>query len=166
MDINKIPLGTPEEFNVLVEIPTGSANKYELDESTGFITLDFVFKDGLVYPFNYGSIPHTRAEDGDMLDAAVFSSQPIPPNTVVKVKTFGMLKLKDRGEQDNKILAVPLVDPLAKELDNIVDFTESQQKDFENFWLKVAEQKNKVIILEGFFGKQEAMEEVKKSEVK
>ncbi len=162
MDFKKIPLGTPEEFNVFIEIPAGGSNKYELDENTGFITLDFVYRNGLYFPFNYGFVPQTIAEDGDMLDAVVFSTNSIPSGTVVKVKAFGILKLKDRGEQDNKLLTVPLVDPMASNFNDLVDFNEKQKSLVYNFFKEVGVQKNKSMEIEGFFSRTDAIEEIKK----
>ncbi|MGC9968524.1 MAG: inorganic diphosphatase [Minisyncoccia bacterium] len=162
MDINNIPLGTPEEFNVLVEISTGSSNKYEYDEALQAIKLDYVFHDGFHFPFNYGLIPHTRAEDNDPLDAIVLSSYPIQPNTVVMVKPLGILRLKDRGEQDNKLVTVPSVDPLADKLKSINDLSDKEKEDIAAFFKEVGVQKNKTMDIEGFFGRDEAVAEVKR----
>jgi len=111
MSYKNIPLGTVEEFNVIVEIPKGSENKYEYDEDLDVIKLDWVFSGGFHFPFDYGYIPETRGGDGDHLDAFVFSSHPIDFGAVVKCRAIGMIELIDRGEEDNKILAVALADP-------------------------------------------------------
>ena len=162
MNLKDIPLGTPEKFNVLVEISKGAVNKYEYEESWGALKLDFVFRDGLNFPFNYGLIPHTKAEDNDPLDAIVLSSHPISPNIVVAVKPIGILKLKDRGEQDNKIIGVPVVDPLADSLNSINDLTGKEKQDMVSFFKDVGVQKKKTMDIEGFFDKDEAMAEVKR----
>lgn len=162
MNFNDIPLGTPEQFNVLVEIPTGSVNKYELNEHTGFITLDYVFKDGFCFPFNYGFVPHTKAGDNDPLDAVILSTSPICINTVVMVKPIAILKLKDKGEQDNKLITVPVVDPLANKLNNVDDLTDIQKQEIKEFFKQVGVQKNKTMDIEEIYDKEEAINEVKK----
>lgn len=162
MNFEDIPLGKPELFNVLVEIPAGSVNKYEMDATTGHIFLDYVFKDGFSFPFNYAFVPHTMAEDGDPLDVMVLSSAPIHPNTVVQVKPLGILKLKDRGEQDNKLVGVAAVDPMADGLNDISDLGEEWTTKTRAFWEQVAVQKNKVMEIDKFYGKDEAIAEVKR----
>lgn len=162
MNYKDILLGTPEQFNVLIEISHGSVNKYELDENTGFITLDYVFKDGFQFPFNYGFVPNTLAEDNDPLDAIVLSSSPIYPNTVVMVKPIAILKLKDRGEQDNKLITVPVVDPLAAKLNDLADLAIDQKNGIKEFFKQVGIQKNKLMEIDELYDRQEAIEEVKK----
>ncbi len=162
MNLDNIPLGTPEEFNVLVEIPTGSVNKYEYDEALRAIKLDYVFHNGFHFPFNYGFIPHTKAEDNDPLDAVVLSSYPIQPNTIVMVKPLGILRLKDGGEQDNKLITVPSVDPLTNELKSIADLSDKEKEDITAFFKEVGVQKNETMDIEGFFGRDEAIAEVRR----
>jgi len=162
MDIENIPLGTPEEFNVLIEIPQGSSNKYEYDEGLKEIKLDYVFKDGFHFPFNYGLIPHTRAGDGDPLDAVVLSSYPLQSNTLATVKPLGILKLKDRGEQDDKLITVPLADPIAKKFNDIADLSEQQKQEIVDFFKEVGVQKNKSMDIAGFEDRQSAIREIKR----
>lgn len=163
INFKKIPFGDPEKFNVLVEIPEGSINKYELDETSGLLKLDFVFRDDLFVPFNYGSVAGTKSEDNDPLDAIVYSSKPLLPASLVAVKPVGLFKMKDRGEQDNKILTVPVTDPLSASLNDIIDISEKRRNDITHFFQQVGIQKNKTVVFEGFFGKQEALAEINKS---
>ncbi len=162
MNLKNIHLGTPKNPNVVIEIPAGSPNKFEYDETVGSLKLDFVFRNGFHFPFNYGFVPHTLAEDNDPLDAAVLSTELIPPLTVVSVKPIAILKLKDRGEQDNKLITVPLVDPLAENLNSLADLTENQKKEIVAFFKEVGVQKNKIMDIEGFEDKNAAIEEVRK----
>ena len=154
-----------DTYDVLIEISQGSANKYEIDEKTGKFILDFVFKDGLVFPFNYGFIPNTKAEDGDSMDVAVFSSEPIEQGAIVAVKPIAMAKMKDRGAQDDKIIAVPLGDPMAEKFNSLIDFDENRQKAFVDFYLQVAVQKNKIIKPEGFVDKEETIAEIERRKI-
>ena len=76
MSLHKLTIGkdAPEIFNVVVEIPKGSHNKYEFDEETGLIKLDRVLFSPMHYPLDYGFIPETRSEDGDHLDAMIIGA--------------------------------------------------------------------------------------------
>jgi inorganic pyrophosphatase len=166
MDLKKIPFGSMEAFNVLVENSRGSQNKYEYDEELETIKLDFVFSGDLKWPYNYGFIPHTRAGDGDMLDVCVLSSHAIDPGVVVKCKAIGMIEVLDRGEVDNKILAVALPDLLAEKYSDITDLSDEQIREFEDFLQDLAVQKNKIMEIKGFRNKEIAEAEIKKSAAK
>jgi inorganic pyrophosphatase len=103
----------PDEIRVMIEIPAGSAIKYEIDEESGQLEVDRFLSTAVNYPANYGTIPETRAEDGDALDVLVYTRAPIQPGAFIKVRPIGILRMRDRGERDDKILAVPnsAVDP-------------------------------------------------------
>ncbi len=162
MELENIPLGSSENPNVIIEISEGSSNKFEYNEKLNALRLDFVFRDGFHFPFNYGFIPHTKAEDSDPLDVAVLSSEPIPPLTVVTIKLIAILKLKDRGEQDNKLIGVPLVDPLSDKLNSLDDLTEEKKEGMVNSFKEIGVQKNKSMAIEGFEDRDAAIEEVKR----
>jgi inorganic pyrophosphatase len=166
MDIKNISFGQTEAFNVFVENPRGGQNKYEYDEELEVIKLDFIFSGDLRWPYNYGFIPQTRAGDGDMLDVCILSSHPIDPGVMVECKAIGMVEVMDRGEVDNKILAVPLCDPLAEKYNNITDLSDEQTREFEDFLRELAVQKNKIMEVKGFRNKEIAEAEIKKSLVK
>lgn len=163
MNIKNIPFGEIDGFYVVVETPQGSCNEYEYDENTQAFKLNFVYKNGLSYPFNYGSVAGTRGGDGDFLDAIVFSSFPLPVGSIVLCQAVGMIELLDRGERDNKIITVPILDPLSEKYNSLEDFSEEQIRQMEDFFQEVAVQKNKIMEIKGFFGKGRALEEIEKS---
>jgi inorganic pyrophosphatase len=151
------------DFNVLIEIPKGTKNnKYEYDHKTGKMVLDFVFEN-LTYPYNYGEAVGTMGGDGDALDVLVFSEKPLEQSMVVKCAPFGIMKMLDRGEVDDKLLAVPLGDSYAEKYKDITDFSEEERKQVREFNQEIARQKKKHTKILGFFGKEEALEEIKKS---
>ena len=96
---------TKESFDVLIEIPKGSRNKYEYDFDIKKIRYDRMIFSSMMYPADYGFIPETLALDGDPLDVLVLGPA-VPRGRVVQVKIIGVLKLLDRGEQDDKLIAV------------------------------------------------------------
>lgn len=149
-------------LKVFIEIPAGSNEKYEFDEKSGELKLDFVFKN-LVYPYNYGFIPNTLAGDGDALDALVLSSAPLERGKIVDCAPIGVLEMTDRGEVDNKIIAVAAFDPLFEKYKDIGDITDSIREEWKKFWQEVARQKQKTIEIKGYLGKDSAMDEIKNS---
>ncbi|MBE7082910.1 MAG: inorganic diphosphatase [Clostridiales bacterium] len=100
-----------DDFVAFIEIEQGSKNKYELDKETGLIILDRVLFTSTHYPMNYGFIPLTYSEDNDPLDVFVLCSQPIEKASLVRCYPIGVIKMRDRNELDEKIIAIPFGDP-------------------------------------------------------
>lgn len=157
-----LPSGTVQEFNVVIEIPYGSQNKYELDPKTGALFLDRVLYSSEFYPFNYGFIPSTKAEDGDALDVAVFLTNPVPPTTVVRSRAVGILKKIDSGDIDNCVLAVPVDDPRFKNIKDLGDLGEHTLKEIADFFEQYKRLQNKKVEIQGFFDTQTANQEISK----
>lgn len=112
MDLSRIPAQPePGLINVLVEIPAGSKNKYEFDKDMQAFILDRVLFASVQYPYDYGFIPNTLADDGDPLDGMVMMDQPTFPGCVIAARPIGMLEMIDGGDRDEKILCVPAEDP-------------------------------------------------------
>jgi inorganic pyrophosphatase len=101
----------PREFVAVVEIPTGSKVKYELDKETGLLRLDRILYSAVHYPANYGFIPQTLAEDDDPLDVLVLCQEKLDPLTLVNARAIGLMTMIDSGKRDHKILAVAVDDP-------------------------------------------------------
>jgi inorganic pyrophosphatase len=157
-----LPSGSVEKFNVVIEIPYGSQNKYELDPKTGAIFLDRVLYSAEFYPFNYGFIPSTKAADGDALDVAVLLTNTVPPGTVVKSRAIGMIKKVDSGDQDNCIIAVPVSDPRYNDVQNISDLPEHIITEMTDFFANYKRLQNKTSVIEGVLEKAEAEKEIDK----
>ena len=101
---------TPEEINVIIEIPKNSPNKYEIDKETGLIALDRTNYSSSAYPFDYGFVPQTLWEDNDPLDVVVLTTYPLAPGILVKVRPVAVMEMIDDGESDYKIIGVPVND--------------------------------------------------------
>jgi inorganic pyrophosphatase len=125
----------PEEVTAIIEIPSGSRNKYELDKEYGFLKLDRVLYSAVHYPGDYGFVPRTLHEDGDPLDVLVRINEPTFPGCQIDVRPVGVLKLLDRGEPDDKILAVPSHDPQHNEYFDIADLPGHFLKEVEHFFV-------------------------------
>jgi len=98
-------------FPVVVEIPRGSTNKYELDKETGLLRLDRVLYSAVHYPADYGFIPRTYCDDGDPLDVLVLGQEPVYPLTLVEARAIGVMRMRDEKGIDDKIVAVSVRDP-------------------------------------------------------
>ncbi|MBC3917495.1 inorganic diphosphatase [Undibacterium sp. CY18W] len=111
MSLNKVPAGRdlPNDFNVIIEIPmNGDPVKYEVDKESGAIFVDRFMGTAMHYPCNYGYVPRTIAGDGDPVDVLVITPFPLIPGVVVRCRAIGVLKMKDEGGDDAKVLAVPV----------------------------------------------------------
>lgn len=99
------------EFDVVVEVPTGSRNKYEMDHRAGRIRLDRTLFTATQYPADYGPVPGTLAADGDPLDALVLVGEPTFPGCQIRVRPVGVFGMRDEHGSDAKLLCVPAGDP-------------------------------------------------------
>ncbi len=124
----------PEEISVVVEIPKGSRNKYELDKVTGLFRLDRVLHSAVHYPGDYGFIPRTLSLDGDPCDVLVLVLEPSFPGCRIDVRPIGVLRMLDRGEPDEKIVAVPIADPLQRGMFDIADVPAHLLRVIEHFF--------------------------------
>lgn len=163
MSIQNLPFGTPEKFHVLVEISKGSQDKYEYDEELHVIKLDRVLYGSQAFPTNYGFIPETRAEDGDHSDAMLFSTNPIPVGVIVEARAIGIMGMIDSGEQDNKILAVPVKDPRFEDFKDLSDIPAHVIKEIQNFYETYKVLQGKKVEVTGFEGPEKAIEELKRT---
>jgi inorganic pyrophosphatase len=143
MDISKLKTGknVPEEVNVVVEIPQGGYIKYEMDKDSGFVEVDRFAFTAMAYPFNYGFIPNTLAQDGDPTDVLVISTYPVNPGCVIAVRPVGMLEMEDESGVDTKILAVPTkkIDPFYAHVEEIEDLGEAVKNKIRHFFERYKE---------------------------
>lgn len=100
-------LDTEHIYNAVIEISNGDGIKYEVCASGEYLTVNRALSPMFRYPFNYGYIPQTLADDGDGIDVVVVTPEPLARLSVVKVKILGYLSFVDGNKVDNKILAVP-----------------------------------------------------------
>ena len=144
-------------FPVVIEVPMGSKNKYELDKETGLLRLDRVLYSAVHYPANYGFIPRTYCEDGDPLDVLVLGQEPVTPLTLMEARAIGVMRMRDEKGIDDKIVAVSVRDP------SYADYTDKDQlpnhvlrqvrRFFEDY--KVLEQKQ--VMIDDMLGPQDAL---------
>lgn len=152
----------PKTFNVIIECPRGSKNKYEIDKETGLIALDRAMKTAQDYPFDYGFVPQTYWHDGDALDVVVLTTYSLAPGILVEVRPVAVARMIDCGDKDEKIIAVPVSDPRwedVKDLRSINSHTLKEMKHFFETYKTIED--GKVVEIKGVEGKKEALAVVK-----
>jgi inorganic pyrophosphatase len=146
-----------EAFPVVIEIPKGSKNKYELDKETGLLRLDRVLYSSVHYPADYGFIPRTFCDDGDPLDALVLGQEPVYPLTLVEARAIGVMRMRDEKGIDDKIVAVSVHDPA------FADYTDKDQlpahvlRQVRRFFEDYKALEHKQVIVEDLLGPAEAL---------
>ena len=131
-----VPPGTETAgvCNMIVEIPKGKRNKFEVDKETGLIKLDRYLYSSSVYPGDYGFIPQTLAEDGDPLDILVMVNEPTFSGCLIEARIVGMFRMKDKGFADYKVLAVPNADPLFAHMRTLKEVPPHFLREVEHFF--------------------------------
>ncbi len=152
---------TPEEVFAVIEIPKRCQNKYEYNHEKGFFKLDRVLYSPMFFPTNYAFIPGTWGEDEDPLDIFVLSDEPINQGCVVLVRPVALLKMIDSGEEDNKIISVPVKDPRYNHINKKEDLNPHFLKEVVHFFQRYKELQNKRVEIVGWEDKNKALEEIK-----
>jgi len=161
-----LPVGEgkePEEVFAVIEIPKRCQNKYEYEHEKGIFILDRVLYSPMFFPANYAFIPRTWSKDEDPLDVLVLSDEPIMQGCVVLVRPIALLKMIDSGEEDNKIISVPVKDPRYSEIKDKNDLNQHLLKEIAHFFQRYKELQNKKVEIIGWEDREKALKEIKDS---
>lgn len=150
----------PDVLNAFIEIPRGSRNKYELHKETGFLKLDRLLYSAVHYPGDYGFIPQTLGDDGDALDILVLTTEPTFPGCIVEVRPVGVFMMEDEKGDDEKILAVPLADPMRQEVFELSDLPAHLLEEIRHFFTVYKDLEGKRVHTTGWEGKERARQVV------
>lgn len=136
IDYKNLPLGkkSPKEVNAIIEVPKGERNKYEYDVELGVFKLDRVLYASVHYPTAYGFIPNTLAEDGDPLDVMVMTHGTTFTGCLIEVRPVGLLKMRDDKGMDDKVLSVPVNDPIYNSVRKLADLPPHLPNEIEHFF--------------------------------
>lgn len=145
-----------KSFDVLIEIPKGSRNKYEYDFKLKKIRYDRMLFSSMMYPADYGFIPETLALDGDPLDVLVLVTEPTFPGCVMEVKPIGVFHMADEKGPDEKVICVPMSDPIWNKLNDLSDLNPHLLKEIEHFFQVYKDLENKKVDVEGWGDVNEA----------
>ena len=157
--LHDIAPGTADEMNVIIEVPKGSQNKYEVDKETGIIKLDRANYSAAAFPCEYAFVPQTLWDDGDALDVVVLATFPIPSGVLVKVRPVALMEMIDSGENDYKIIAVPVKDKRWEDVQDLADINKHTLKEIKHFFETYKQLKGEeaLVTINGFKGKGDAV---------
>ena len=144
-------------FPVVIEIPKGSKNKYELDKETGLLRLDRVLYSAVHYPADYGFIPRTYCDDGDPLDALVLGQEAVYPLTLVEARAIGVMRMRDEKGVDDKIVAVSVRDPAFADYHDKEQLPAHLLRELRRFFEDYKALENKQVVVEELLGPDDAV---------
>jgi len=149
----------PEILNMIIEVISGSRDKYEYDVNSGVFVLDRIIPSPVVFPVEYGFVPQTLFKDGDPLDIMALSYEPLEIGCLVKVKVIGAILLEDEKGEDPKILSVPISDQRFKGYNDIQDVHPNKLKEIQEFFeIYKRLEPHKWVKFKGWKNAKEAME--------
>lgn len=153
----------PDDFVACIEIQQGDKVKYELDKETGMLKMDRVLYTSTQYPMNYGFIPLTYCEDNDPLDVFVLCSQPLDRLSLVRCYPIGVIIMKDRNEEDEKIIAIPYGDPQYNSYKDIEELPKHIFEELRHFLTIYKQLENKKVVVEDLENYEKAKQIIKDS---
>ena len=149
---------------VMIEIPKGSRNKYEYDKEKRVLRFDRMLFSAVHYPSDYGFIPDTLAQDGDPLDALVLVWEPTFPGCLIEARPVGLFKMWDEKGLDEKILCVPVSDPLWNYIESLADVPPHLLKEIAHFFAIYKDLEEKKTGVEGWEDCDAALKVIRESQ--
>ena len=153
----------PDEINVIVETYKGSKNKYEIDKETGLIALDRVASSTQDFPYDYGFVPQTLWDDDDALDVILLTTYPLTPGIIVRARPVAIMRMIDSGDNDDKVIAVPIDDLRWCDVKDLKDVSKHTLKEMEHFYSTYKKIQEKEVSVSGFDNKEEAKKAIGRS---
>jgi inorganic pyrophosphatase len=150
-------------FPVIIEVPAGSKNKYELDKETGLIRLDRVLYSAVHYPADYGFIPRTFCDDGDPLDALVLGQEPVVPLTIMDARAIGVMRMRDEKGIDDKIVAVSIRDPAFADYVECTQLPSHRLQEIQRFFQDYKVLEHKEVVIEDMLGARDAFRVIREA---
>jgi inorganic pyrophosphatase len=144
-------------FPAYIEIPLGSNIKYELDKPTGLLRVDRILYSAVFYPANYGFIPQTYCPDGDPLDVLVLGREAVVPQSLLRARAIGVMRMIDDKGSDDKIIAIHVDDPDYVGYRSVHDLPSHRMRALQRFFLDYKVLEGKKVEVEMPHGPTEAL---------
>jgi inorganic pyrophosphatase len=146
-----------EPIPAIIEIPTGSKVKYELDKTSGLLIVDRVLFSAVHYPANYGFVPRTYCDDGDPLDILVYCQESIQPLAIMRAKIIGVMRMRDDKGEDDKLIAVHADDPAYADYNEMSEMPAHRMRELKRFFEDYKGLENKRVLVSEPEGRKVAM---------
>lgn len=161
---HNVPLGAraPDQATAVVEVPRESRIKYELDKTLGLIRISHALYPPVPYPGNYGFFPQTLDDDGDPLDLLVVMRDPVSPLTLVEVRPLGVVRMKDGGRRDDKVLCAMVDDPIYRGYASFEDLPDYERRTIEWFFEEYQDLTRDAVEVASIAGVDEACEDIRR----
>ena len=153
----------PQKVTAFIEIVPTDTVKYELDKAPGHLKVDRPQKFSNVYPRLYGFIPQTYCGDHDPLDVLVLGQEPVVPLSIMLAKPIGVMKMRDQGEADDKIIAVHANDPEYVHYNSITELAPHRMTEVSRFFQDYKVLENKVVEIEHFLDRDDALDVIREA---
>ena len=154
----ELPRYVEEAIPAIIEIPTGSKVKYELDKATGLLRVDRILFSAVHYPANYGFVPRTYCDDGDPLDILVYCQEPVVPLVIMQAKVVGVMRMRDDKGEDDKLVAVSADDPEYADIADISEMPAHRMRELRRFFEDYKALEHKKVLVREPQGRSEALE--------
>ncbi len=153
-----LPRFVEDRIPAIIEIPTGSKVKYELDKRSGLLLVDRILFSAVHYPANYGFVPRTYCDDGDPIDILVLCQEPIQPLAIMQAKVIGVMKMRDDKGEDDKLIAVHVDDPNYADYSDVSELPPHRLRELQRFFQDYKALENKKVLVEAPQGRSEALQ--------